>query len=362
VAPSSALPMRAARICVSLGLSAGIAWFPAPALEARPASPDDEEIELFSEPDLTTLPPDVAEPDVAQSDVAQSDAAQSDPEKRARASERFKAGQAAFAEQRYPVAAEAFEQAYALAPHHAALWNAARGRALAGQNRMAANHYHRFLDIAPSGAPGRTEAQQALEKLAPELAQLNITALGASRITVDGDPVDGGIYYVDAGLHHIVAHFPHGRSELTYLVRVGENAPLTLTGPSAPVPPKPGPLAPRASVDEPPPDSPSTEESSGWPPITVVLGTTATLALVGTGVWSAIDGQDANDAFSADASEANKKERNRVNFRTVTLFGIATAAGILTTAAAVWWVDWGSEEESTSLIVTPGGFALTGRF
>lgn len=341
--------MRTARFIAALALATEIAR-PASPAAAQPPPTDDRAIELFSEPDLKALPPDEKEPA---------------PERRARASERFKAGQTAFSEQRYPIAAEAFEQAFALAPHHAALWNAARARESAGQKRLAANHYQRFLDTAPADARGRPEARKSMEALIPQLGRLDITAVGATRVTVNGDPVHGATYYADVGEQHVIAQFPHGQRDARVTSTAGVRTPVTLSAPAAPAIPAAAPGSRSAGPAPAGPttrDQPREDDDGGWSPLVVVVGGIVTLAFAGTGIWSAVDGQDANDAFAADPSEENKQDRNRVNFRTITVFGLATGAAIFTTITAVWLVDWGSDDDTTSVVLTPGGLAVSGRF
>src|SRR5579862_584019 len=74
---------------------------------------------------------------------------------RAQAAEQFREGSRAFDGGDFAQAADAFEQAYRLAPHVDSLWNAARARQRAEDLARAATLYAKYLRDAPPDARDR---------------------------------------------------------------------------------------------------------------------------------------------------------------------------------------------------------------
>src|SRR4051812_43329045 len=81
--------------------------------------------------------------------AASADVPAVDQAARERAAARFEEGVRSFSAGDFRSAAESFERAYALAPHHDALWNAGQAWQKAGEIVKAANHFERFLAEAP---------------------------------------------------------------------------------------------------------------------------------------------------------------------------------------------------------------------
>jgi hypothetical protein len=322
------------------------------------AQPKPDAWELFSEPDPKDTP------------AASSPGGAVSADTRAQASARFRDGEAAFARHEYRAAAEAFEAAHALVPHPASLFNAARARAKAGPPAAAANLYHRFLVEAPADARGRAEAEAEVARLSEGLGKLTITAAGDVVVRVDDEVVYGGAHYVAPGEHGVHARFASGPASRTVVAHAGEPLAITLEAPAAPPAIAPSTTASGATAAGPASSSPgardttSVEESTddrGWSPWVVLVGGGVSALLIGSGVWSVVDGQDANEAYDALPSEENRAQRARVNARSATLLGLGGTAAVLTVVAAIWLVDWDGDEEA-DVAVSPGGVWARGRF
>src|SRR5262249_13544235 len=86
-------------------------------------------------------------------------------EDRKAARDRFAEGERAFKAGDFARAGEAFDDAYRLAPHPSAAWNAARAWQKAGEKARAANLYARYLREAPANDPDRSQSAAALVEL-----------------------------------------------------------------------------------------------------------------------------------------------------------------------------------------------------
>ena len=91
---------------------------------------------------------------------AKGDAAEPDSGTKAKAATKFKEGERAFKRHEYATAAAAFEEAYAIAPHPAALFNAATAHQKAGKLTRAANLCARYLRDAPEDDSRREKARR----------------------------------------------------------------------------------------------------------------------------------------------------------------------------------------------------------
>lgn len=86
----------------------------------------------------------------------------------------FERGRRAYAAGRLDVAAQAFEQAYALAPTPELAFNLGRVHERLGQAEHAIKHYTRYLAGAGAQAPDRPEVEKRLAVLRAASAQLRI--------------------------------------------------------------------------------------------------------------------------------------------------------------------------------------------
>src|ERR1700722_20008120 len=118
-------------------------------------------------------------------------------EARKDAARRYAEGTRAFDARDFTRAGEAFDAAYALAPHPDALWNSARAWHSAGELARAANLYARYLREARRDAPDRPGALAAQKQLASRLGRIEIhPGEGVQNVRVDDVPVEGTVVYV----------------------------------------------------------------------------------------------------------------------------------------------------------------------
>jgi hypothetical protein len=276
------------------------------------------------------------------------------------ATQSFAEGQRAFTQGDFPHAAESFEQAYARAPHHSALWNAARSWQKAGELARAANLYARYLREAPPNAPDRNSASSALQKLATKLARLEIHATGLDEIKVDSEPVISTSVYVTPGSHIIEARSGDRTVRQSQPAEAGAVVAVALVAPPPVASSAPAPLPP------PPPPKPA-PASKGLPPTVVFIGGALTLVLAGVTTWSGFDTLSQKSTFDASPTQSNLDDGHSRQTRTNVLLAVSAGAAVLTGVAAVWLVDWKSksgDKESADVKVGVAGESLVirGRF
>lgn len=248
----------------------------------------------------------------------------------------FTKGERAFARGEYLSAAEAFEAANRLVPHHSALWNAARARELGGDAAGAANRYAQFLRVAPRSASDRDAATNALARLSKRLGKL--TLLGTTPAAVDGVHLDAGdSLYVTPGLHLIVrestGNQAAARRELSFAA--GEESSLTMdeaTPPKPAAPPVPPPvLVPR------PAESP---RSKPLPPWVAFTGAGVTALFAGLTVWSGLDTISARSDYDQNPTSDQWVDGKGLRTRTNVLLSTTIVMGLATVGIAVFLVDW----------------------
>jgi len=105
------------------------------------------------------------------------------------AAQAFSTGAAAYERGDFLGAARAFDEANAIAPAAAAVYNAARAWQDAGDGPRAADRYATFLDSAPPDVPERARARRELARLRRELVIVRIEGPPDAIVTMDH--VDG---------------------------------------------------------------------------------------------------------------------------------------------------------------------------
>jgi hypothetical protein len=273
----------------------------------------------------------------------------------------FAEGERAFAAGDYQRAARSFAQAYALAPHPAALWNTARAWHEAGELARAANLFAKYLREAPAGAPDRGSATKALEDLSRKLGRIDVFAPGLADVRVDDTPADGGIVYVSPGTHVIRARAKSGVLQRTREVEAGAVIEVALVGeavdpaspPRDPAPPPaastPLPLklaTPPGEGSLPTPPAPTQPSSRGWSPIVVSVGVAVTAVLAGVTIGSGVDTLNTRDRFDRNPIEANRAAGEDAQLRTNVLLGVTIGSAALTAVAAIWLVEWSTPTPS----------------
>jgi len=301
-----------------------------------------------------------------------------DPEARAAAKREFTAGDQAYARGDFAAAAAHFEAAYGLAPHPAALLNAAQAWEGAKGFARAATLYARYLAEAPSDAAARGTATASLKQVATKVAELDLTAAGLTDLAVDGRPAEATVVYVEPGHHFVYARKGDRVVRSDVDVVAGSVTPVTLTPPPeispVPVPPPvepvvvtPGPRAPSpatSALADPASSKPS-GRSHGLPPWVVYVGSAVTAAGVAATIASGVDTESfKSHAWEADMSSANLSEGLARQRRTNILLGATIGLGVTTGVFAIWLVDWHGKDGAprVGLGVLPGSVALRSVF
>lgn len=273
------------------------------------------------------------------------------------AAKKFAEGRRAFWQKDYQRAAEAFEEANRIAPHHSALWNAARAWHRAGNLPRAANLYDEYLDAAPPNAPDRNNATSAMTELAAQLGKLEVhAATGFENVLLDGEPVGDDPVFVTPGEHLIEGTYESEVVRKKQTIGAGETMSVTLEPPPPPPPPAPPPKP--KPKPEPKPEK--------WSPTVVYVGGAVTLAAAAYTSWSGFDTWEQKDAFDQASTQDNLDEGKSRQNRTNIALGVTVASAAFTTIAAVWLVDWDKDQKpggaSMELGAGPQSVLLRGRF
>jgi hypothetical protein len=287
---------------------------------------------------------------------------------RKEAARKYTEGTRAFDAGDFTGAAQAFEAAYALAPHPDALWNAARAWHRAGELARAANLYARYLREVPWNAPDRATAQAAMKTLASKLARIEVRASpGVEAIRLDDSLLDATVVYVIPGVHVLRGHTATGDVEERTTVKAGAEVSVLVAPAESPAPAAPDtPASPSASPMEPaapapPPHSTITPEKSGpaprsgWSPVVFAVETGLTVAVTGITIWSGVDTLSTRQSFLANPTQGTLDSGRFDQLRTNVLLGVSIGLAALTAATAIFLVDWGGPRaEATALRVGLG--------
>jgi tetratricopeptide (TPR) repeat protein len=229
----------------------------------------------------------------------------------------FDRGAAAAARGDYLDAAAAFMRAYELAPHAAALYNAALAWQAAGDRPRAADAYERALRMDGLASAQAKDARNRLEALERTLARLDVSGPQGTAVSVahaERTPTPAQIH-VEPGEYAMHVWFADGRTELKQVkARIG-SIELRLEPPQEP--------APSASTVPPKIEQPvasgSTSRTLGW----VALGTG--VALGGVTAWLGVTALDARDQYN-DSGRTDRDAYDRAgSYRTWTNVALAGA-------------------------------------
>jgi hypothetical protein len=232
-------------------------------------------------------------------------------------------------------------------------------------------------------------AQARLAELEMRIPKLSIVVAQPPAdlvVTKDGEPVNSALFGVevatDPGSHTITAKAAGfedfsvtidlqkaGVTETKIeLVKKGSKPAATASSATTTQPP------PAASSAPPPP--PPASQGGGTPALTWVLGGVGVASLLTAGVLDIVannkfsdsknpgNGCDASAKTCLADSQGAKEQKDAQTFQTVSI--IALAAGVVLSGVGVGiWVSSGNGHDSgprASLVVTPGGLSLVGRF
>jgi hypothetical protein len=265
-------------------------------------------------------------------------------------------------------AADLYELADELAPSAPALRNATRARYAAGHLAMAATNAATLLRRYPSDKESREIADAILAKLAPQLAQLDVTCTAPCTVLVDGKVVvsvarEQHSLFSQPGGRSITAVFEDGR-KTTNQVTAPANHITTMRMEPKPLPTKPVAAAPGGEASRPGEGGLAThraaEPSHGLSRWWVIGGGAVTLGLGVATTISGLSTLSTRDQIR-DAATAGNTARAQMLYdtgrdqqtRTNVLLGVTIASGVVTGALAVF-TNWGRTSGEREVAIVPG--------
>jgi tetratricopeptide (TPR) repeat protein len=265
-----------------------------------------------------------------------------------KAAKAFSDGQAAFEAGDFRRAAGLFETAYATKPHHSALWNAAKSWQRAGEDLTAVNLLERYLKEAPADASNRAEANAALAAIEKRVGRIQLQIVSVSNAALDGNAAKEGLSYVAPGEHVLTADDQGKTVRRVVPVKAGEIVSVTLSHEEE--------KKPKVIVVE---KAVPTKPLSPW---FVVGGGVLTAGGVAATIYFGLQTLDKKQAF-IDAGQHDQEQFNEANasqLETNIALGATIGVAVITTAVAIFFVDWhGSKtpeaEKTASWRVAPGG-------
>lgn len=289
---------------------------------------------------------------------------QLDQATKARAAAKFREGERAFKRHEYESAAAAFEEAYSIAPHPAALFNAATAHQKAGRLARAANLCARYLHDAPADDSRREKANALIGELTPKLGRIQIEDRGALDVQLDSAPSEDEVTYVDPGDHVVTGRFGDKTVQRKVSVVAGSSARVVLEPPKAAdsgnEDPEPEPDDGAAPVAD------SKKPSKGLSPTLFYVGVGATVVLGGVTVWSGLDTSSARDEYDKNPTQAGLDEGRSKQSRTNLLLGATGVVALGTAVVGLFFTDFEGKKRPaaarTDVVVGPGFVGARGAF
>ncbi len=290
-----------------------------------------------------------------------------DAKTKKQAAKKFKQGEKLFRAHDYEKAAEAFEEANAIAPHPAPLFNAAQAHEKAGNLVRAANLCARYLRDAPAKDKRRSKANALLADLRPKLGRIAIESVDGENLKIDGTPVELDETYVDPGDHEVSGDFDGETVRRSINVVAGSLGRVVLEKPKPePVAEKPEPT--EVTSDEPGKDTGKAKEKP-LPPGWFYAGIATTAVLGGVTVWSGLDTNKARSDYDENPTQSGLDDGRAKQSRTNILLGATAVVGVTTAVVGVFFTNFGKkkkpeapEEARVWLGVGPGSISAAGRF
>ena len=297
--------------------------------------------------------------------VAAADVPAPSVEDRAKAAEAYDQGTSAYLDEHYDVAAHWFERAYRVAPTSAALLQAARAHAKAGNAIRAGNLSLELKAKYPNDKRASEAADALIARTAVDHVLVNAGCEGDCTLELDGALVRHPSFFVTPDVEHsLKAAYEDGETSASVQGAPGTTKEIALAAPAAPPPPP----VPR------------------WAFFTS-LG--ATVALGAVTVWSGVDANRGVSDYEAAARTANSpginnggsptpaeeaqallEEGQQKERRTNILIGVTAAMGVTTAVLGVF-TNWKGEsrepkakriEPSIGVARDGGVLTIKGRF
>jgi hypothetical protein len=296
---------------------------------------------------------------------AQSDKPEPDAAAKRDAATKFKAAEKAFKKHDYETAAQGFEEAYEIAPHPAALFNAAAAHQKAGKLARAANLCARYLQDAPETDSRRDKANALIAELTPKLGRVSIESPGAKEVELDGTAPDLEVTYVDPGDHVVTGRFGEKGVKREVSVVAGSLVRVVLEPPKA----EQSGLEEEGAGEDPFADDTrkdqKPEKEKPLPATVFFVGAGVTAVLAGVTVWSGLDTNKARDEFDEDPTQDGLDSGRGKQTRTNVLLGGTVVAGVATATIGLFFTNWGSKKKpktETEVGIGPGFVNVRGRF
>jgi hypothetical protein len=158
---------------------------------------------------------------------------------RAKAAEAYDLGTSAYLSEHYELAAHWFERAYRVAPTSAALLQAIRAHAKAGNSIRAANLAIELRDNYPDDARAEQASEAVIARVAPANVLVHATCERECTLEVDGALVRHPSFFVTPDIEHAVkAAYDDGETSTSVRGEPGSERNVTLAAPAAPPPPR----------------------------------------------------------------------------------------------------------------------------
>lgn len=272
------------------------------------------------------------------------------------AAEMFAAAEKAYQQGDFRAAAEGFEASHELAPHGAALYNAAMAWLAAKERARAADAF-----AAARKLEGLSDEQNetSLAKLSELRSELGRVAVGGPEGTMvwlehaEGVPTPA-LVHVEPGRYEVRAQLPSGE-EPSKTVRVAAGGLVTISF----APPEKEPDEPKRPAQ--PTEGPSALPVVGW----VAVGTA--VALTGVAIGLGVAALDARDEYNASGFYDRAAYDRADDLRTATnvcwaLAGITAATGAVLLVVAYSGNEAEDPAAAAELRLVAGGVRLTGRW
>jgi hypothetical protein len=154
------------------------------------------------------------------------------------AAEAYDQGTSAYLSEQYELAAHWFERAYRVAPTSAALLQAVRAHAKAGNSIRAANLALELRAKYPNDARATKAASAVVARVAPQGVHVTATCETECTLELDGALIRHPSFFVTPNVEHsLKAAYEHGETSTSVQGEAGSTKTVTLAAPAAPPPP-----------------------------------------------------------------------------------------------------------------------------
>jgi len=285
------------------------------------------------------------------------------------AAQAYDRGTAAYLAEEFTTAARWFETAHRLAPAAAALVQATRAHARAGNPQRAATLALQLQELYPDDEAATRTAAEALRG-ASNLLRVDVSCDAHCTIEVAGSIMGHTSFFLEPGDHEVVAEFETGRRRDTASGDAGDTVSLSFEAPPAPEPTD----DPALGGPDPEPQADGGGGLGGVPLAVTITSLVLTAGLGGVLVWSGVDTLDGVEAYEANPTVEGLDDGRSREERTNWLIAGTAVLGA-TTVILMIFTDWGGgdgddasdpEEASAQAVVDiqpdRAILGLTGRF